>query len=118
MSLAGNFNSKWVKQDKNGREIRTNEDYRTARIRHDDGSHALYRAGQVVPGTHVEAPKKNPQPVAKKDVASEESKFFKPTPVSTLVEKRQNGETETAGESGTAARVRKKFDVNARAMKL
>lgn len=114
MSLAGNFNSKWVKQDKLGREIRTNEDYRAARIRHDDGSHAMYRAGKVVPGTHVEAPKKT----AKKDVASEESKFFKPTPVSTIVEKKQNGETETAGEKETAARVRKKFDVNARALKL
>ena len=113
MSLSGHFNSKWVKQDKLGRDINTHEDFRTARIRHDDGSHAEYRAGKMVPGTHVQGTKK----VAKNDVASEESKFYKPTPISTIVEKTKT-ETETAGETETTARVRKKFDVNARALKL
>ena len=113
MSLSGHFNSKWVKQDKLGRDIKTHEDFRAARIRHADGSHAEYRAGKVVPGTHVEAVRK----VATKDVASEESRFYKPTETSTIVE-RTKGETDTVGEKETASRVRKKFDVNARAMKL
>ena len=113
MSLSGHFSSKWAKQDKLGREIKTHEDYRTARIRHDDGSHAEYRAGRMVPGSHVPGTKK----VATKDVASEESKFYKPTPISTIVE-RTKSETDTAGEKETASRVRKKIDVNARAMKL
>jgi len=113
MSLSGHFNSKWVKQDKLGRDIKTHEDFRTARIRHDDGSFAEYRGGKMVPGSHVPGSKK----VAKNDVASEESKFYKPTPISTIVE-RTKGETETAGESETTSRVRKKIDVNARAMKL
>jgi hypothetical protein len=114
MSLSGHFKSKWVKQDKLGREIKAHEDYRTARIRHADGSHAEYRAGKMVPGSHVEASKKTP----KKDVASGESKFYKPTEVSTIVVKQKNGETDTAGESETTSRVRKRIDVNARAMKL
>jgi hypothetical protein len=115
MSLAGHFSSKWVNQDKQGREIRTHEDYRAARIRHADGSHADYRGGKIVPGTHTEAPKKE---TAKKDVASGESKFYKPTPISTLVQKTKD-ETETVGETETGAHVRKKFDVNApRGLKL
>ncbi len=114
MSLAGHFNSKWVKQDKLGREIKTHEDYRAARIRHADGSHAEYRGGKMIPGSHSESPKKD---TAKKDVPSGESRFYKPTPISTIVQKTKE-ETETAGETETAARVRKKFDVNARALKL
>lgn len=114
MSLSGHFSGKWVKQDKLGREIKAHEDYRTARIRHADGSHAEYRAGKMVPGTHVEASKKTP----KKDVAAGESKFYKPTEVSTIVVKQKNGETDTAGESETTSRVRKRIDVNARALKL
>jgi hypothetical protein len=113
MSLSGHFNSKWVKQDKLGRDIKTHEDFRTARIKHDDGSFAEYRGGKMVPGTHVPGSKK----VGTKDVSSEESRFYKPTEISTIVE-RTKGETETAGEKETASRVRKKFDVNARSMKL
>ncbi len=114
MSLAGNFSSKWVKQDKLGREIRSHEDYRAARIRHADGSHAMYRGGKVVPGSHVEAPKET----AKKDVPSGESKFYKATPVSTLVEKTKDEKAETVGEKETAARVRKRIDVNAPRMRM
>jgi hypothetical protein len=113
MSLSGHFNSKWVKQDKLGRDIKTHEDFRTARIKHDDGSFAEYRGGKMVPGSHVP----NTKNVAKNDVASEESRFYKPTPITTIVE-RTKGETETAGDKDTASRVRKKFDVNARSMKL
>lgn len=112
MSLSGHFSSKWVKQDKQGREIRTHEDYRTARIRHTDGSHAQYRGGKMVPGTH-----EGPKQTAKKDVPSAESKFYKPTPVSTLVETKQKGDTESAGETETVASVRKRFDPNAKALK-
>ena len=114
MSLSGHFNSKYVKQDKLGRNIKTQEDFRTARINHGDGSHAMYRAGKMVPGSHVEGKQKT----ATKDVASEDSRFYKPTEVSTIMERNQRGETDTAGEKDTASRVRKKFDVNARAMKL
>jgi len=113
MSLSGHFKSKWTKQDKLGREIKTHEDYRAARIRHDDGSHAMYRGGKMVPGSH-ESPKQTP----KKDVPSAESKFYKPTPISTLVQEKQKGETETAGEKETVAGVRKRVDVNAKALKL
>ncbi len=113
MSLSGHFSGKWVKQDKLGRDIKTHEDYRTARIRHDDGSHAMYRAGKMVPGTH-----EGPKQTAKKDVPSAESKFYKPTEISTIVEKTRSSEKETMGEKDAGARVRKKIDVNARAMKL
>jgi len=114
MSLSGHFKSKWANQDKQGREIKTHEDYRAARIRHADGSHAEYRNGKMVPGSHVEPSKKTP----KKDVTSGESKFYKPTEVSTIVVKQTNGETDSAGETETTSRVRKRIDVNARAMKL
>ncbi len=115
MSNAGHFNSKHVHQDKLGRVIRTEHDFRAARIRHGDGSSAEYRAGKMVPGSHVEAPRKE----AKKDVPGGESKFYKPTEVSTVVERMRGEATDTAGESeAMAARVRKRIDVNARAMKL
>ena len=113
MSLSGHFNSKWVKQDKLGRDIRTHEDFRTARIRHDDGSHALYRGGKVVPGTH-----ETPKQVAKVDVPTPESRFFKETLISTILETRQQGEKESMGEKETEARVKKPFDVNRQKLKL
>lgn len=97
MSHDGHFPNKWIKQDKLGRAIKTHEDFRTARIRHSDGTHADYRDGKMVPGTHVETSNKKP----KKDVASGESKFYKPTEVSTIVAKQKDGETDTAGEAET-----------------
>lgn len=114
MSLSGHFRSKWIKQDKLGREIRTNEDYRAARIRHADGSHALYRAGKMVAGSHEEPKAKKK---AAKDVPGGESKFYKPTETSTIVQKTK-GDAETVGKSESAAHVKKKNDVNARAYKL
>jgi hypothetical protein len=112
MSLSGHFNSKWVRQDKEGREIKTHEDYRAARIRHADGSHAMYRGGKLVPGTH-----EGPKQVAKKDVPTAESMFYTPTPVSTIVEQKKKGETDSAGETEKVASVRKRFDVHAKALK-
>lgn len=113
MSLSGHFSSKWVRQDKEGREIKTHEDYRSARIRHADGSHAMYRGGKMVPGTH-----EGPKQTAKKDVPSAESMFYKPTPISTIVEQKQKGETDSAGEAEAVSGVRKRLDVNAKALKL
>lgn len=112
MSLSGGFNSKWASQDKLGREIRTREDFRTARIRHDDGTEADYKGGLMVPGTHS-----GPKQFAKVDVPTAESKFYTPTPVSTIVE-RQTGDKETMGDKEAAARVRKPIDVNRKSLKL
>jgi len=115
MSLHGRFNSKYVPRNKvTGQEIRTFEDLPSTRLRHSDGSHAQYRGGKIVAGTH-EAPKAKKK--AAKDVPGGESKFYKPTDVSTIVEKAR-GETDTAGEKGASAHVRKKIDVHARAMRL
>ena len=114
MSNAGHFNSKHVPQGELGRVIKTEHAFRAARIRHHDGSSAMYRAGKMVPGSHVESQKKE----AKQDVPGGESKFYKGTEVATIVE-RTRGEKETSGEGEVlAAHVRKKIDVNARTMKL
>ena len=114
MSLSGGFNSKWANQDKLGREIKTHEDLRTARIRHDDGSSAEYRGGKMVPGTQTQS---GPKQFAKVDVPTTESKFYTPTLISTIVEKQQ-GDKETVGDKEAAARVRKPIDVNRKSMKL
>ncbi len=115
MSLHGRFSSKYVSRNKvTGQEIRTFEDLPSSRLRHADGSHAQYRGGKLVPGSH-EAPKAKKE--ASKDVPGGESKFYKSTEVSTIVEKTR-GETDTAGEKGAMAQVRKRIDVHARAMKL
>lgn len=112
MSLSGGFNSKWANQDKLGREIKTHEDLRTARIRHDDGSSAEYRGGKMVPGTHS-----GPKQFAKVDVPTTESRFYSPTLISTIVEKQQ-GDKETVGDKEAAAQVRKPIDVNRKSLKL
>ncbi len=115
MSNEGHFNSKHCDLTKHTRkEIKTFEDFPSRLLRHADGSQALYRGGKMVPGTHVKETKQ----IAKVDVPTVESKFYKETPVSTILETKQNGETDTAGEKETAARVRKPLDVNARALKL
>jgi len=107
MSNAGHFNSRYINRDKidqkTGREFKTFEDYRTATIRHSDGSHGQYRGGKIVPGTFV--PSKH---VAKEDVKPE-SKYVT-TPISTIV-----SEPEAAEKVN---RVKKNFDVNAPTMKL
>jgi hypothetical protein len=95
MSLSNQFNKRTVHRDKHDREINTFEDFRSARIRHADGSHGYYRAGKLVG----------------KEDAPQSSKFHMPTPVSTVV-------AEEPVEKETGARVRKQFDVNAKALKL
>lgn len=115
MSLSGHFSSKHVQLDKPTKEYKTFEDFPARRLRHADGSHAHYKGGKMVPGSHEAAKTKH---VAKKDVESTESKFYTPTPVSTIVERNQQGEKETAGEKESVAAVRKRFDPNNRAMKL
>lgn len=102
MSLNGHHtHSKNVHRDKRGREIKTECDYLSKRLRHSDGSFGTYRNGKLV---------------AKEDVSQVESKFYKATPVSTVIEKPT--EKETIGDKETAARVRKRFDVNAPSMRL
>jgi hypothetical protein len=100
MSQSGHFN-KSIFRDKRGREIKHEDDFLSTKIRHADGTFGTYRAGKMI---------------AKQDAPTDLSKFYKPTPVSTIVEK--PAETETAGEKETAARVRKRFDVNAPSMRL
>jgi hypothetical protein len=132
MSLSGHFHSKHVQMDKpknhlsfEGDEVhkpvkpkkvyKTFEEFPSKLLRHDDGTSAQYKGGKQVPGSH-DAPKT--KQVAKSDVSSDQSKFYNPTPVSTLVETQKQGDKETAGEKDTASRVRKRFDVNNRALKL
>jgi hypothetical protein len=95
MSLANHFNKKAVSRDRLDREITTFEDFRTARIRQSDGSHGIYRAGKLIG----------------REDAPNQSKFHMPTTVSTIV-------AEEPVEKDSAARVRKPFDVNAKALKL
>lgn len=117
MSDSGHFHSRYVHRNKQtGKEIKTFEDFPAAVRFHGDGTKATYRRGQMVPGTHVEAVKKD----AKKDVPGGESKFYKQTEISTIVQKTR-GETttdDTMGEKETAARVRKKIDVNTPKMRM
>jgi len=94
MSLSGHFHSKYVRDRKTGKEIRTHEDFRSARIRHPDGSYGLYRGGKLI---------------ARED-APPNSKFHQPTPVSTIVAEPKKEEA--------VNRVQKRFDVNAPSMKL
>lgn len=119
MSLSGDFN-KSVFRDKRGREIRTEADFLSKRIRQADGSFATMRGGKVI--AKEEAPVKASKTVAREDAGSKNSRFFKETPVSTLVETktdgRKSGEKDTAGEAETGFRTRKPIDVNKRSLKL
>ena len=103
MDLSAQFNKKSISKDKLGREIKTSEDFRTARISHGDGSSALYRGGLMVPGSYSGS-----KHVAKEDAPSDKTKFL-PTPVVTIVQE---------PEKEKVCSVRKNFDVNAQAMKL
>ena len=93
MSQAGHFN-KSIFRDKRGREIKHESDFLSTRIRHADGSHGTYRAGKLIG----------------KEDAGALSKFHNPTPVATIVAE--------PAEKDTAARIRKRFDVNAKALSL
>lgn len=113
---SGHFKSQYVTFNKiTGKEIKTAEDFPMARIRHSDGTHAMYQGGRMKPGTFEAAPVTK---FAKKDVPAGEGQFYKPTDIATIVTKSKNGETDTAGETETTSQVRKRIDVNARAMKL
>jgi hypothetical protein len=93
MSLGSHYN-KSVFRDKKGREINHESDFLSTKIRHADGSHGTYRAGKLI---------------GKEDAPSM-SKFHTPTPVSTIVAEPENKDK--------VCRVKKAFDVNAKAMKL
>jgi hypothetical protein len=123
MSLSGHFN-KSVFRDKRGREIRTEADFLSKRIRQADGSFATMRGGKVISKENPAAKLSASRIVAREDAGSKNSRFFKETQVSTLVETKPDGrgngggEKETAGETETALRTRKPIDVNRRALKL
>lgn len=94
MSLGGHY-SKSSFRDKKGREIKTECDFLSKRLRHSDGSFGTYRNGKLV---------------AKEDAPSSESKFYKPTPVSTVVAE--------PTDKDQMHRVKKRIDVNAPSMRL
>jgi hypothetical protein len=120
MSLSGHFNRS-VFRDKRGREIRTEGDFLSKRIRQADGTFATVRGGKVVA---KEDGVKKSKIVARADAGSKNSRFFKETPVSTLVETKPDGrsngggEKESAGEKDAGFRTRKPIDVNRRSLKL
>lgn len=120
MSQSGHF-GKSVFRDKRGREIRTEADFLSKRIRQADGTFTTVRGGKVV--AKEDASVKASKIVAREDAGSKNSRFFKETPVSTLVETKTDGrgsggEKETAGEKDSALRTRKPIDVNRRSLKL
>ena len=94
MSLRGHFKSKYFKDGKGGKHVEYFEDFRSARIRHSDGSHGHYKAGKLI---------------AKEDTP-QDSKFHVPTPVVTIVAEPENKER--------VNRVKKNLDVNAPSMRL
>jgi hypothetical protein len=94
MSLNGGY-GKSSFRDKKGREIKTECDFLSKRLRHPDGSYGTYRNGKLV---------------AKEDAPTAESKFYKPTTVSTVVAE--------PVEKDQTHRVKKRIDVNAPSMRL
>ena len=94
MSDGGHY-SKSTFKDKKGREIKTECDFLSKRLRHTDGSFGTYRNGKLV---------------AREDAPAAESKFYKPTAVSTIVAE--------PVEKDKANRVKKRIDVNAPSMRL
>jgi hypothetical protein len=113
MSNAGHFNNKQAQQEKD-KKPRFFEDFKTKELRLDDGTPVTVKGGKVVHRGTIRESKH----VAKVDVSSEQSKFYKPTTISTLVEKTLQGEKETSketmGEAETRLHVRKPIDVNRR----
>ena len=111
MSNAGHFSSKHAQEEKKPRFF---EDFRSKQLRLDDGTSVTVKGGQII---HRDATRESKH-IAKVDVAADQSKFYKPTTVSTLVEKTLQGEKETSkdtmGEKETTSQVRKPIDVNRR----
>lgn len=123
MSNAGHFNNKHVQEERQAKQdakrVRFFEDFPVATRRLDDGTPFKVRGGKIVPGSlepasHV----KESKYVAKVDVPGPESKFYKETLISTILETKQQGEKDTVGEKDTAAQVRKPIDVNRKSLKL
>lgn len=113
MSNAGHFNSKHAQEEK----PRFFEDFRSKELRLDDGTRVRVKGGQII---HRE-PTRESKHIAKPDISSDQSKFYKATTVSTLIEKTLQGEKETStdsmGEKETTSQVRKPIDVNRRQFK-
>jgi hypothetical protein len=111
MSNAGHFGSKHAQEEKKPRFF---DDFPSKKLRQDDGTEITVKGGKIV---HRE-PTRESKHIAKPDISSDQSKFYKPTGVSTLVEKTLQGEKETSkdtmGEKETTSAVRKPIDVNRR----
>ena len=123
MSLSGHFNNKHLQEEKQAKQeanrVRFFEDFPVATRRLDDGTPFKVRGGKIVPGSiepasHV----KESKYVAKVDVPTPESKFYKETLISTILETKREGETDTVGEKEAVASVRKPIDVNRKSMRL
>lgn len=115
MSNAGHFNNKHVQEDKKPRFF---DDFPSKKLRQDDGTEITVKGGKII---HRDITRESKH-VAKMDVASDQSKFYKQTTVSTVVEKTLRGEKETSketmGEAETVLHVRKPIDVHRRQLKL
>lgn len=111
MSNAGHFNNKHAAEEKKPRFF---EDFRAKQLRLDDGSHVTVKGGKVV---HRDITRESKH-ISKPDVAADQSKFYKPSGIATLLEKNLTGEKETSketmGEKETTSAVRKPIDVNRR----
>jgi hypothetical protein len=125
MSNAGHFNSKHAQEEKQAhvKRARFFEDFPVATRREADGSTIKVKGGKII-AKEPDGPTRESKHIAKADVSTVESKFWKPAPISTLLEKtttgtgETSGNRETVGEQETAAHVRKRIDVHARRLKL
>jgi hypothetical protein len=115
MSDAGHFNKKQAEENKKPRFF---EDFRSKQLRLDDGTPVTVQGGKIVQRDITRESKH----LAKADLASDQSKFYKPTTVSTIAEKTLQGEKETSkesmGEKDTVLHVRKPIDVHRRQPKM
>jgi hypothetical protein len=111
MSNAGHFSSKHAQDEKKPRFF---EDFKAKQLRLDDGTPVTVKGGKIV---HRDITRESKH-IAKPDISSEQSKFYKATMVATVVEKNLQGEKETTketmGEKETTSAVRKPIDVNRR----
>ena len=111
MSNAGHFNNKHAQEEKKPRFF---EDFREKQLRMDDGTAVTVKGGKII---HRDITRESKH-LAKPDISSDQSRFYKPTTVSTIVEKTLQGEKETSKESmggkETTSQVRKPIDVNRR----
>src|SRR5713226_9025089 len=122
MSLSGNFNNKHVHEEKQARQeakrVRFFEDFPVATRRLDDGTPFKVQGGKIVPGSlEAASPVKESKYVAKADIPGPESKFYKETLISTILETKRVGEKDTVGDKETVASVRKPIDVNRKSLK-